>query len=367
MKIELVDVKRQYHFLKDEIDGAIKKVLNEGNYILGEEVAIFENNFARYCGVDCAIGVDSGTSALQLILLSLNIGEGDEIIIPANTFNATAAAIRYVNAKPVLVDANQRTFNINVDEIENKITKKTKAIMVVHLYGQPVDMERIQNIAKKNNLLIIEDACQAHGAEFNGQRVGTFGTAAAFSLYPRKNLGAAGDGGIAVTNDNKLITKMKILREYGEKGKHEILGYNKRLDTLQAAILNVKLKYLDLWNEDRIRIAKKYTEEFKELPIITPLTDPRTKHVFHLYVIQVENGDVRDALRKYLSQYEIQTDIHYPKPIHLQGAFKDLGYKKGDFPVSEKLSENIISLPLYPMMTDEELDIVITKVKEFFK
>ena len=312
-----------------------------------------------------AIGVSDGSSALQISMKSIGIGSGDEVITVANTFNATVAAITNAGARPVLVDIDSKTYNIDCNQIESKINERTKAIIPVHLYGQPADMDALLGIAQKYNIKLIEDSCQGHGALWNGQRTGSFGDAAAFSFYPGKNLGALGDGGMITTNDDGLAEKIRMLGNYGQKVKyqHDLLGDNSRLDTIQAAGLAVKLPKLDDWNLNRKILALIYNDEFKGLPIVTPETDLRAKHVFHLYVIRTEN---RDELSEFLNKNGVQTGIHYPVPIHMQKCFSDWGYKKGDFPVTEKYADRILSLPMDPLMPNSDIDIVVSKVKEFF-
>ncbi len=366
MKIEFVDLQKQYQTYKPEFDEAIHAVLNKSNYILGEEVEKFEKDFATYCETKHCIGVASGTDALFLILKALEIGHGDEVITVSNTFIASALTISMAGATPVFVEMDEKTYNIDPQAIEAKITAKTKAIMPVHLYGQPAAMEELQAIAKKHNLYIVEDACQGHGSRYKGKRVGGIGNAAAFSFYPGKNLGAYGDGGAITTNDDDLAFKMRMLRNYGQKVKyhHLMKGFNSRLDTIQAAVLNVKLKYLDQWNSRRREIAQKYTELLSPLGIKTPFVSPDCEHIFHIYLIQVEK---RDELMKYLGTQGITALIHYPVPIHMQEAYKELGYKKGDFPKTETYSEKILSLPMFAELTDEEVEYICSKIKEFYQ
>lgn len=365
MKINFVDLKRQYQGIKTEIDFAIKNVINSSQFILGEECEKFEKEFAKFVGVKYAIGVSNGSSALELSLRALGIEPGDEVITPANSFIASASCISFIGAKPVLVDVLEDTFNIDVKKVEELITKKTKAILPVHLYGQVADMEAILKLAKKYKSYVIEDACQAHGASFKGKMAGSFGTAAAFSFYPGKNLGSYGDGGMVVTNNKDLAEEIKLLRNYGqkEKYKHLTLGWNSRLDNLQAAILRVKLIKLKNWNKKRLENAKAYNKLLSGTPVITPKIFPNYNHIFHLYVIRVSQ---REKLMKFLAEKGISTQMHYPIPIHLQPAYKNLGYKKGDFPVTEKLAEEILSLPMFPELKLKEIKYICQTIKTFY-
>lgn len=365
MKISFVDLKRQYKSIKDEINAKINEVLESTQFILGENVKAFEEAFAKYCSAKYAVGVASGSDALTLSLKALGIGEEDEVITVPNTFIATVDAISRNNAKSVFVDIDPETYNIDVNKIEEKITDKTKAIIPVHLYGQPADMDPILKIAKEYGLKVIEDACQAHGAEYNGKKVGSLGDVGCFSFYPGKNLGAYGDGGIIVTNNFEIAEKVKMLRNYGQKIKyyHDFVGYNSRLDELQAAILRVKLKYLDEWNELRRLHAEQYNRCLDGLSgIRLPLSKKEVKHVYHLYVIRCEN---RDTLQKKLLSKEIFTGIHYPVPIHLQHAYTKLGYRIGDFPVTEEYAKKILSLPMFPELTDKEIIYICKMIKKF--
>ena len=359
MEIPFVDLKRQYDLIKEEINIKINEVLQNTHFILGENVEIFEKEFANYCGVKYCVGVASGSDALTLCLKALGIGEGDEVITVPNTFIATVDAISRNGAKPVFVDIDTETYNMDVTKIEEEITDKTKAIIPVHLYGQPADMDAIIKIAKKYDLKIIEDACQAHGAEYKGKRVGSLGDAGCFSFYPAKNLGAYGDGGMVVTNNEELAEKIRMLRNYGQSKKyyHDFMGYNSRLDEIQAAVLRVKLRYLDEWNDKRREHAKLYDELLENASgIETPTEKDYVKHVYHLYVMRCKN---RDDLQHYLSSKGISTGIHYPIPVHLQMAYKHLEYKQGDFPITEKYSKEILSLPMFPELTDEEIEAVV--------
>jgi len=366
MNIPQVDLKAQYKLIKKEINVAILKVLNSTTFILGENVKKFEEEFAKFCNVKYAVGVGNGTDALYLALRACGISRGDEVITQPNTFIATVEAITLNGAKPVFVDINPQTYNIDANKIKKVITKKTKAIIPVHLYGQPVDMDHILKIAKKYRLKVIEDAAQAHGAEYKGKKVGSLGDVACFSFFPAKNLGAYGDGGIIVTNNEKIAKKIIMLRNHGrvEKYKHLMEGVNSRLDELQAAILRVKLRYLDKWNKARRQRAKIYDEVFKHLEEVgTPFVPFWATPVFYVYTIRVKE---REKLREYLKKKGISTGIYYPIPLHLQPAYKYLNYKKGDFPEAEKAAKEILSLPMYPELSRKEQNFIIQKIKTFF-
>ena len=361
--ISFVDLKRQYISIKDEIDPAIKKVIDNASFILGKDVEDFEKNFASYCQTKYCVGVSSGTDALHLALRALNIGSGDEVIVPANTFIATALGVSYTGATPVLVDCNTHDYNIDVAKIEGAITARTKAIMPVHLYGQPADMSPILDIAKKHNLNVVEDACQAHGAEYIGKKCGSLGTIGCFSFFPGKNLGAYGDGGAVTTNDPEIDEKIRLLRDYGQKKKyhHELKGFNSRLDAMQAAILNTKLRHLDKWNNQRRKNAKLYNELLANAErIITPVEREDTKHVYHLYVIR---SKIRGRLAEHLQSKGISVGIHYPIPIHMQKAYLDVGYEKGSFPVTEEYSGTILSLPMFAELNEEEIKYIVQNIK----
>lgn len=367
MQITLVDLKTQYLTLEKQIDQAIKNILRSSSFIKGEALEKFEHEFAKFVGTKYCVGVNSGTDALHLSLMALSVGKGDEVILPTFTFVATAYAILYVGAQPVFVDIDPLTFNIDIRSIEAKITKRTRAIIPVHLYGQPCRMDKILQLSNKYNLFIIEDACQAHGATFKGKGVGNFGNLAAFSFYPGKNLGAYGDGGAIVTNSSKLFKKAIKLREYGASSKYifEELGFNSRLDSLQASILNVKLKHQKEWNKSRQELAKNYNRLLSNVKqITTPYQDKNLSHVYHLYVIQTPK---RNELKDYLQKRGIQTGVHYPTALHLQKSLKSLGYKKGDFPIAEKLCKRILSLPIYPELTFKQQDYIVESIKSFFK
>jgi dTDP-4-amino-4,6-dideoxygalactose transaminase len=365
MKTPFVDLQIEYQTIKADIDTAIADVLAHSDYVLGRAVGQFEEAFAEYCEVDYAVGVDSGFSALELILRAYDIGPGDEVITAANTFIATALAISTVGARPVLVDIDRDTYNLNPDLLEAAITPATQAIIPVHLYGQPAEMELIVAIAQRHGLTVIEDACQAHGARYMGRRTGSLGDAAAFSFYPSKNLGACGDGGMAVTNDPVIADRVRLLRNLGQKVRyhHQIKGFNHRLDTLQAAILYTKLPHLDERNAGRRRAAALYDQLLADLPLVTPKVAAERDHVYHLYVIRVRE---RDTLQAYLSEAGIATGIHYPIPIHLQVAFEELGYQPGDFPVTEQYAGEILSLPMYPELSRTAIVDLFDTVKALY-
>ena len=363
MKVPFIDLKKQYDSIKEEIDNKISSLVGSSAFILGEDLKEFEEEFAEFCGTKYSVGVSSGTDALVIALKSLNIGYGDEVITVPNTFIATAEAISLAGARPVFVDINEEDYNINVDLIKEKITDKTKAIIPVHLFGQPADMKSILNIARENELYIVEDACQAHGSEFEGKKAGTFGNIGCFSFYPGKNLGAYGDGGAAVTDDREIYLKMLSMRSHGEveKNRHQIVGSTNRLDNLQAGILRIKLRYLNEWNEKRRENAATYRKYLSGLKLIIPKELEGRRHVYHLFAIRVKN---RDKVKKELSGRGIATGIHYPTPIHLQEAYRFLGYKKGDFPVSETVAEEILSLPMFPELTENEIKYVCNSLVE---
>lgn len=355
------NLKKHYFLIKDEIDSAILEVLESGWFILGERVSSFEKKFANYCDKEFGIGVGSGTDALLLSLLAYGINQGDEVITVPNTAIPTISAIIASGARPVFVDINEN-YLIDVDKIEAAITPKTKAIVPVHLYGQACDMNRVIELANKYNLAIIEDCAQSHGAKHNGKKVPISETGA-FSFYPSKNLGAFGDAGMVVTGNKNIANKLKKLRNYGQSDRYyaESQGYNSRLSDIQAAILDVKLKYLDKWNERRQNIAETYDLLLKEL-VKTPLNQNGSRHVYHLYVVRHEK---REELQKYLEKRGIKTIIHYPIPLHLQPAYRYLGYNEGDFPNTEKFCKEILSIPIFPELEDEEVKKIVEVIKEF--
>lgn len=348
-----IDLKSQYLQIKEEILSTINEILESSHYILGENVRKLEDEVKSYLNVKEAIGVASGTDALHLALKALNIGKGDEVITTPFTFFATVEAIIYVGAKPVFVDIQEDSYNLDPEKIEEKITPNTKAIIVVHLFGCPADMDKIINIAKKFGLKVIEDAAQAFGAEINGRKIGSLGDVGCFSFYPSKNLGCFGDGGMIVTNDTAVAEKIRILRNHGSPGRyiHQTVGFNSRLDEIQAGILRVKMKYIDLYNELRRKKAALYTKYLCDA-VITPKERDNTYHVYHLYSIRSKE---REQIKETLHSHGFPSVVYYPVPMHLQEALKFLGYKKGDFPIAEAVSKEILSLPIYPELPEEEL------------
>ena len=367
MNVPFLDLRAQYRSVREEVLTSIQQVLEKCNFILGEEVRQFEEEFAVYCGARFGIGVANGTDAIHLAVRAAGIGPGDECLIPANTFIATALGVSYAGARPVLVDVDARTYLMDLGKLEKALTSRTRAVIPVHLYGRMMDMEPVIAAAQKHKLVVIEDAAEAHGAEIRGRRAGSFGALACFSFYPGKNLGAYGDAGLVATNDAGLKAKLEALRNYGspQKYHHPIIGFNSRLDTLQAAVLRAKLPHVDAYNAARYDAAVKYNRMMEGIEeLILPEIPARKSHIFHLYVIRTKR---RDALQKFLSGEGVNTLIHYPKPIHLHGAYEHLGYKEGAFPVAEQLSNEVLSLPMFPELTDEQLRFVAQKVREFFK
>ena len=392
MNIALIDLKAQYESLSDELNKAALEVLSSANYILGKNVVEFEKEFAEYVGVKHAISVGNGTDALVIALKAMGIGEGDEVITTPFTFFATAESISAVGATPVFVDVDKNTFNIDVTKIEEKITSKTKAIMPVHIFGQSADMDEINKIAKKHNLLVIEDACQAIGGKYKGRNIGSLGDVACFSFFPTKNLGCAGDGGMIVTDNDDLAVIIRALRTHGsgENGQkafnllngveedimqaksgndtvynplkyyNYLIGYNSRLDAIQAALLRVKLKEIDNWNSKRREIVDIYNNEFKELDLVTPVCDDKNEHVYHMYILQSEN---RNEVLEKLKERGVATGVYYPVPLHLQKVYKNLGYKEGDMPVSEYLSHRTFAIPVYPELTEEQIKYIVESIK----
>ena len=355
MKIPLVDLKAQYASIKPDIDAAVQHILDETDFIGGRAVTEFEKSFAAYCGTRSAVGLANGTDALQLSLLALGVGKGDEVVTAVNTFIATSEAISATGARPVFIDNDPQTYTIDVRKIEEKITPRTKAIIPIHLYGQPAAMDAINEIAARHNLVVIEDAAQAHGASFKGKTVGTLGRLACFSFYPGKNLGAYGDAGAIATNDEALADKVRMLANHGrlKKYEHEIEGYNSRLDTLQAAILSVKLRHLRAWTERRRQNASTYSQRLaRAATIITPVVHADATHVFHLYVVRVQQ---RERVQQALKDAGIATGIHYPIPLHLQPAYKYLALPTGSFPVAERFASEIMSLPMYPELSADQI------------
>lgn len=350
--------------LETDLREAFNRVFKRSWYIEGVEDEAFEKAFAEYCGTQYCVGVGNGLDALFLSLKALGIKEGDEVIVPSNTYIATALAVTYVGAMPVFVEPDINTFNINPDRLEEKITEKTRAIMPVHLYGQPCDMDPIMEIAKKHNLYVIEDCAQAHGATYKGQKIGTFGNVSGFSFYPGKNLGALGDAGAIVTNSKEIATKVRTLGNYGSDYKyhHIYQGNNSRLDEIQAAFLAAKLPHLERMNEERRRIAAKYLEGIKNLEIILPFVPEYANPVWHVFGIRCKR---RNELEKFLNDAGIGTNKHYPIPMHLQKCYKSLGFEEGDFPIAEEISSTELSIPMYYGMKNEEIQYVIDKVNEF--
>jgi dTDP-4-amino-4,6-dideoxygalactose transaminase len=354
-KIQFVDLAAQYQQLKPEIDTAIARVCSRGDFILGEDVKLFEEEFAAFCRAPHCLTVANGTEALQLALLACGVGPGDEVITCTHTFIATVLAIHQTGARPVLVDCDPQFYTVDPAQIAHAITPRTKAILPVHLYGQPADMDPILDLALRHKLYVVEDACQAHGAEYKGRRCGTIGDIAAFSFYPGKNLGAYGDGGAVTTTRADLSERVWLLRNYGQKVKYEhiVKGFNSRLDTMQAVVLRIKLRRLEQWNAARRRAAAKYDQLLEGTGLLTPRLAPYAEHVYHLYVVQTPD---RKKLQAALDAANIAHVIHYPIPVHLQPAFADLGYKPGSFPISETLAPKIISLPMFPELADAQIE-----------
>lgn len=392
MNIPLIDLQAQYNSLAEKLDKAALGVLSSANYIMGKTVIDFEKDFANFIGVKHAISVGNGTDALVISLKAMGIGEGDEVITTPFTFFATAETISAVGATPVFVDVDKETFNIDVTKIEEKITSKTKAIMPVHIFGQAADMDEINEIAKKHNLYVIEDACQAVGGKYKGRKIGTLGDVACFSFFPTKNLGCAGDGGIIVTDNDEIATIIRALRTHGsgENGQkaynllnnieeevktvdgandtvynplkyyNYLIGYNSRLDAIQAAILSVKLKEIDSWNSKRREIVELYNKALQNSDLVTPTAKDCNEHVYHMYILQSEN---REEVLAKLKEAGIATGVYYPVPLHLQKVYKNLGYKEGDMPVSEYLSHRTFAIPVYPELTKEQVDYIIQNLK----
>ena len=393
MNIPLIDLKAQYESLAKELNEATLGILSSANYIMGKTVLDFEKKFANYIGVKHAISVGNGTDALVLALKAMGIGKGDEVITTPFTFFATAEAISAVGATPVFVDVEKETFNIDVTKIEEKINSNTKAIMPVHIFGQSADMDEINEIAKKYNLKVIEDACQAIGGKYKGRNIGTLGDVACFSFFPTKNLGCAGDGGMIVTDNDEIATIARALRTHGsgENGQkaynllnnieeevktaegandtvynplkyyNYLIGYNTRLDAIQAAILNIKINEIDNWNAKRREIVSIYNEALQNNDLVTPIAKDYNEHVYHMYILQSEN---REEIISKLKEAGIATGVYYPVPLHLQKVYNDLGYKEGDMPVAEYLSHRTFAIPVYPELTKEQVDYIISKIKE---
>lgn len=364
--IQFVDLKKQYAPLKEEILAGISKTLDGMHLFLGENVQALEKDFSAFSEAKHGIGVSDGTSALHVILRAMGIGPGDEVITVSHTFIATSEAIILAGATPVFVDIDPQTYLMDLNQVEAKITPRTKAILPVHLYGQMVDMEQLREIADRHGLKIIEDACQAHGAEFKGHRAGSLGDAAAFSFYFSKNLGAYGEGGFITTSDDEIARQARMIRDHGSERKynHDLIGMNARLDEVQAVVLRAKLMFLSEWNEARREHAAQYNELLKGTPVVTPIECPDARHIYHLYVVRAPD---RDALQTHLKNQGIFTGIHYPVPIHMQKATAYLGYTEGDFPHTERAVNEILSLPMFPELTGEEIERVATAVKSFYE
>lgn len=364
VKVPYLDLKAQYQSLKPEIDAAIGRVLDSCQFVLGSEVGGFEQEFAAYTQTSDCIALNSGTSALHLALLAAGVGTGDEVITVPFTFVASVAAVLYAGAKPVLVDIDPQSFTIDPAAIEARITSRTKAILPVHLYGQAADMDPIMEIARRHGLIVIEDAAQAHGAKYKGRSVGSIGDMACFSFYPGKNLGAYGEGGAVTTNNPEYAHTVRMLRDWGQDRKyhHLLRGYNYRMEGFQGAILRVKLKHLDKWTEARRSVVKRYNELLAGSDVETPKEMSWGRHVYHVYTLRAED---RDGLQAALTAEGIQTGIHYPVPVHLQPAYSDLGYVRGSFPEAEKAATEVLSLPLYPEMTDNQVQTVAQSLAAF--
>lgn len=365
-KIPYLDLAAQMRPLRTEIEAALAQALDKCTFCLGPDVAAFEEEFAAFCGVKHCVGVNSGTSALHLAMRLLNIGPGDEVITTPYTFVATSWAISYVGAKPVYVDIEDATFNLNPELVEKAVTSRTRAILPVHLYGQPCALDELLAIANKRGLALVEDAAQAHGASYKGRRVGGLGQIGCFSFYPGKNLGAYGEGGALVTNDGAFAARARALREHGSSVRyyHDEIGYNYRMEGFQGAVLRVKLKHLNRWVEERRRVARCYTELLADTPLKLPVEAQGVQSAWHLYVVRHPR---RDELKKHLEEHGIGCALHYPLPLHVQKCYAHLGYKAGDFPVAEKAARECLSLPIYPEMTDEQVKRVAEVIRDFFK
>ncbi len=361
--VPFLDLKAQFQSIKGEILAAASAALESTQYVLGSEVAAFENEFATYSGGKHGVGVNSGTSALHLALLAAGVGPGDEVITVSCTFVATVAAIDYTGARPVFVDVDADTLNMDVTQIESAITDRTKVILPVHLHGQPADLDPILEIARRHKLVVIEDAAQAHGAEYKGRRVGSIGDMGCFSFYPGKNLGACGEGGMVVTNNDEYAQRMRMLRDWGQERKyhHTMKGFNYRLEGIQGAVLRVKLRHLDAWTEGRRRHAAGYNELLAGSGIATPVEASYARHVYHVYGVRVPN---RDAVQAALQAREIQTGIHYPIPVHLQKAYREFGFGPGDLPVTEKASTELLSLPMFPELERPQVEEVCAAIRQ---
>ncbi len=367
MQVPFIDLKKLHEPIKEEIASAIQNVIDGNAFILGKAVSDFEEDFAKAHDVKYCVGVSSGTDANHLALWAAGITSGDEVIMPANTFIATAWGATLCGAIPVFADCDDKSYNIAAASVEEKITPRTKAIVAVHLYGQAADLDLLREIAEKYNLVLVEDAAQSHIAEYKNKYVGGLSNLSSFSFYPGKNLGAFGEGGAVTTNDEEAAARVRMLRDHGSSKKyyHEIYGHNYRMEGIQGAVLGVKLKYLEKWTENKRAAAQNYTDQLKGIPEIKlPVEMPYNRHVYHLFVIQAEE---RNKLQNFLNENGISTGLHYPIPLHLQKCFEKLNYKRGDFPVSEKLADNCLSLPLYPDITNDQIEYVCEKIKHFFK
>jgi len=364
MQVPFVDLRSQHHTLRPELNAAFQQIMDQCDFVLGKDVSAFESEFAEFCGVQHAVGVASGLAALELCLRAYGIGAGDEVIIPAHTFVATAAAVSFCGATPVLVEVELATYNIDIAKIQAAITPATRAIIPVHLYGLPAAMDAIMALAAEYDLKVIEDACQAHGAIYKGRLTGSLGHAAAFSFYPTNNLGGCGDGGMVVTNDTELADSVRAMRNCGQKTKncHELFPFNYRLDTIQAAWLRAKLRHLNEWNQKRHQAATLYNQALAGSDVVVPIETPDFTHVYHLYVVRSSH---RDELRQYLGEKGIGTAIHYPIPIHRQPFYRQNGIRHGDLTCTEQLCQEIISLPMFPDITDEQVEYVADCVRSF--
>jgi len=363
--MQMVDLKQQYPKIKEEVDAGIHDVLPNATFINGPAVADFAAHLGRYLRVKHVVPCANGTDALQVAMMALGLKPGDEVITTPFTFIATANTVSHTGAKPVFVDIDPKTYNMDLAAVEKAITTKTKAIVPVHLFGHPVDMDPLIEQAKIDNLFVIEDCAQAIGARYKGKRVGSFGEYGCFSFYPTKNLGAYGDGGMVVSNDTELADRIDVLRRQGSKRKYhaDVLGFNSRLDSIQAAILGVKLNHLEEWNRKRRQVAQKYNELLRDTPVVTPYEAPNIEHVYHQYTIR---ADQRDQLAEFLKENGVGTMVYYPIPIHLQTIYKDLGYKEGSLPHSEKAAKEVLSLPMYPELTDEQIETVAGAIRKFY-
>ncbi len=364
MTVKFLDLQDLHCGIRDELDEAISRVVDSGRYILGPEVEAFETEFARYCSARHCVGVANGLDALHLILRALEIGRGDEVIVASNTFIATWLAVTMVGATPVPVEPDPETHNVDPDRVEAAITRRTRVILPTHLYGQPADLDPLLHLTRQHGLKLVEDAAQAHGARYKGTRIGAHGDAVAWSFYPGKNLGALGDGGAVTTNDAALAERIRILGNYGSRVKYvnDVPGYNSRLDSLQAAVLSVKLSHLDEWNELRRSAATRYFDVLPRSAMTLPTTPNWAEAVWHLFVVRTPR---RDALASYLSERAIETLVHYPKPPHLQQAYIDIGLNRGEFPIAEQLADEVLSLPMGPHLTNDEVDEVAAAVLSF--